>query len=56
MKKTYEIPELEVLLFDLREVAMKIDALSAGTTDTIGVARNKGVFFSVDSKFDDDFI
>lgn len=52
MKKAYETPELEVLLFDLREVAMAIDALSNGQTGTVGNASNKGVFFSVDPNFD----
>lgn len=52
MKKAYETPELEVLLFDLREIAMEIDALSNGTPGTTGTATNKGVFFSVDPNFD----
>lgn len=58
MKKTYETPELEVLLFDLREVAMEnVDVLSNGTVGTVGNASNNKAFFSVDDRFDkfDDF-
>ncbi len=53
MKKSYETPEVEVLLFDLREVEMQLDGMSNGTVGTVGNASNNKAFFSVDTKFDD---
>lgn len=52
MKKTYETPEVEVLLFDLREVEMELDGMSSGTVGTVGNASNKDAFFSVQDTFD----